>query len=312
MLPEEIKAGLAHLGSAALESLLCSCTSDSKCSVCLSLRIPDEILQKEQQPNICALAVSSNEPVADWWCARKRPASTQTNAWYTHVYVWCDGAFQGPIAGVCVLSRWHLSERCNCGGKRGKKSSVSGAPSISLTEIMKRKLNKPAVHVFRLSRCGSKMKLERQQSMERLSPNFQDADVIVLAVALFKLAAVPWTKASLPHVFLCKPRFSFVEVGCSWLKLFSTVWDDTEHLLLMYRPQIQCKDLSCSHGHRVKDAEKADLDSNGSRPTSFLFILLCLLLAAFLFFKHVKKVGAMIIPREVLTLRRRSYSWAAE
>lgn len=121
---------------------------------------------------------------------------------------------------------------------------------------MKRKLNKPAVHVFRLSRCGSKMKLERQQSMKRLSPNFQDADVIVLAVALFKLAAVPWTKASLPHVFLCKPRFSFVEVGCSWLKLFSTVWDDTEHLLLMYGPQIQCKDLSCSHGHRVKDAER--------------------------------------------------------
>lgn len=66
MLPEEIKAGLAHLGSAALESLLCSCTSDSKCSVCLSLRIPDEILQMEQQPNICALAGSSNKPVADW------------------------------------------------------------------------------------------------------------------------------------------------------------------------------------------------------------------------------------------------------
>lgn len=136
---------------------------------------------------------------------------------------------------------------------------------------MKRKLNKPAVHVFRLSRCGSKMKLERQQSMKRLSPNFQDADVIVLAVALFKLAAVPWTKASLPHVFLCKPRFSFVEVGCSRLKLFSTVWDDTEHLLLMYRPQIQCKDLSCSHDRRVKDAERQYWTAMVPDPHLFFF-----------------------------------------
>lgn len=102
LLPEE--AGLAHLGSAALESLLCSCTSDSKCSVCLSLRIPDEILLKEQQPNICALAVSSNKPVADWRCARKRPASAQTNAWYTHVYMWWDGVFQGTNHR-CLCSR---------------------------------------------------------------------------------------------------------------------------------------------------------------------------------------------------------------
>lgn len=165
---------------------------------------------------------------------------------------------------------------------------------------------------MRLSTCGSNIKLERLQSMKRLSPNFQDADVIVLAVELFKLAAVPWTKTSLPHVFLFEPRFSFVEVGCSWPKLFSTVWDDTEHLLLMYQTQIQCKDLSCSHGHRVEDAERQTWTAMVPDPKAFLFILLCLLLAAVLFYKHVKKVRVMIIPWEVLTLRRRTYSQAAE
>ena len=72
-----------------------------------------------------------------------------------------------------------------------------------------RKRQKPADHAFeiRLSSCGSKIKLERKESMKRLSPNFQNADVIVLAVTLFKLAAVPWTKASLPHVFFSNHAF---------------------------------------------------------------------------------------------------------
>lgn len=40
--------------------------------------------------------------------------------------------------------------------------------------------------------------------MKRLSPNFQDTDVIVLAVVLFQLAAVLWAKdviKSLPLMF---------------------------------------------------------------------------------------------------------------
>lgn len=121
---------------------------------------------------------------------------------------------------------------------------------------------------------------------------------LFLAVALFQLAAVPWTKAFLPHVFLYKPRFSFMEVGCSWLELFSTVWDDTEHLLFMYRSQIQHKDLSLFSGVQSQGHWKAGRDEDDARPRSFLFILWCLLLAAFLFFKHVKKVGAMHWHRE--------------
>lgn len=226
-----IKVGISHLDSVAPVSLLCCCASDSKCSVSLPLQIPDKLPLKERQPNICTLAASSNESAA-WSVMCTSKARICKCLIRTHSRV-PRRLTPGPITGVSVcqmLSRSHLSTRCKCGKDQ---------------QWFVREHNKPADQAFEIrpSRCGNKIKLEKQQSMKRLSPNFQDADVIVLAVALFQLAAVPWTKASPPHVFLFKPRFSFMDVGCSWLELFSTVWDDTEHLLFMYRSQIQRKDL---------------------------------------------------------------------
>lgn len=224
----------------------------------------------------------------DRWCARKRPAYAKC------LHVQRGGA--GPITGVYVsemLNRSHLSERCNRGEDERR---------------FVRERNRPADKVFEMrpSRCGNKIKLERQQSMKRLSPNFQDADVIVLAVALFQLAAVPWTKAFLPHVFLYKPRFSFMEAGCSWLELFSTVWDDTEHLLFMYQSQIQHKDLSLFSRPQSQGRWKAGPGRRWLSTKIFSFHTLLPFIGRVSVFQTCQESGS-----DALTPRTGTYSQAA-
>lgn len=80
---------------------------------------------------------------------------------------------------------------------------------------------------------------------ERLSPTFQLTDVIVLAVILFQLAAALMTKdviKPLPLMFCFQTSaffFFFWTAVYPRLKTFSTVWDDMEHLLLMYCAELQ-------------------------------------------------------------------------
>lgn len=239
-----MKAGISHLGSVGPVLLPCCCTSDSKCSVYLYGFQTNSCWSHGSQTS-ARWQRAATSLLLDRWCARKKPAYAKCLVRTRSRAAWRRAP--GPITAVYVsemLNRSHLSERCN-----GERRFV-------------REHNRPADEVFEMrpSRCGNKIKLERQQIMKWLSPNFQDADVIALAVALFQLAAV---------------------------------WDDTEHLLFMYQSQIQHKDLSLFSRPQSQGRCKADRDEDDSPPRSFLFILWCLLLAAFLFFKHVKEVGAM-------------------
>lgn len=235
-----MKAGISHLGSAGPVLLPCCCTSDSKCSVYLYGFQTNSCWSHGSQTS-ARWQRAATSLLLDRWCARKRPAYAKCLVRTRSRAAWRRAP--GPITAVYVsemLNRSHLSERCN-GGEDERR--------------FVRERNRPADEVFEMrpSRCGNKIKLERQQSMKWLSPNFQDADVIALAVALFQLAAVPYTKAFLPHV-LYKPRFSFMDVhDWSCFPLFGMT-RNTCYSCIGVKSNI--KICLCSHGRKVKDAAR--------------------------------------------------------
>lgn len=137
-----------------------------------------------------------------------------------------------------------------------------------LKELKKNSLAKHDSSTHKATTC-TYLKLEPQNwarktmiaGKKRLSPNFQDTDVTVLAVILFQLAAVFRTKdvmKPLPLMFSFSNR-AFLCEGC--ISTTETVfhcsgWHGTPAAHVLCWTPIQHKDFSSSHCYGVKDTER--------------------------------------------------------
>lgn len=148
----------------------------------------------------------------------------------------------------------------------------------------------------------SKIMLKEHKSRKkRLSPNFQDTDVIVLAVILFQLAQVLWTK----YVIKPLPLMFFYSNHAFYERCISTTetifhcsgWHGTPAVHALHRTPLQHKDFSFSHCCGVKNNERQTLIVI-TKLTSFSFHIsvtlsrphFCLFLSFFGYSKpHIKK-----------------------
>ena len=153
------------------------------------------------------------------------------------------------------------------GVKAGETCKESCTPSLN-SKNSKNSLAKHDSSSHKATTC-TYLKLESQNwarktmiaGIKRLSPNFQDTDVIALAVILFQLAAVSRTKdvmKPLPLMFSFSNR-AFLCEGC--ISTTETVfhrsgWHGTPAAHVLCWTPIQHKDFSSSHCYGVKDTER--------------------------------------------------------